>query len=69
MRSEQLNLFKTVSIDLSEIKESTTIETDVTFPAASVRLSPDAPKKVKIELIIEEAKTTQEKKENRKRAQ
>jgi uncharacterized protein (TIGR00159 family) len=55
--AKEVENIKTVPIDLSEIKESTMIETEVSFPLPSVRLSPDAPKKVKIQLVVEEAKT------------
>ena len=45
---------KTEPIDLSGIKTSGVIETGVVLPAASVKLSPDVPKKLKVELEIGE---------------
>jgi len=41
---------RTEPIDLSQIKTSGSIETGVILPAASVKLSPEFPKKIKIVL-------------------
>ncbi|WP_051189060.1 CdaR family protein [Halalkalibacillus halophilus] len=51
-RLEEINMLEAISVDLSEIEESTTIEADLPLPSGTTKIEPET---VEIEVTVQEA--------------
>jgi YbbR domain-containing protein len=61
---KELSSIKTAPIDLSGINRTETVEVKIVIGSTSAKLSPDAPREVKVTLEIGQEKKRTQKKEN-----